>query len=169
MNKIQRLVYVTLGPDVVERLSLELAVRVTAEELLLSLVKQTGKELQDVADLDLAYESIKAFYVKSEEYKSQPKVLATIELSESIIPDGVVRAIYDQQVKHNGEIWMVHKNDADPHPPIPHAHNYDANLKLHLGNGDLYDKKKIVGNVGKKSLIAIREKIVGIDLPAFTA
>lgn len=166
MNKIQQLVYVTLAPEVIERLSQELSVRITTEEMLLTLVTQTGKELQEVAELDLTYESIKAIYEKSDAFKSLSKVLATVELSESIIPNGVERALYEQQVKHKGEVWVIHKNDADPHPSIPHAHNYDANLKLHLGNGDLYKKRNIVGNIGKKALMALREKIVGIDLPA---
>jgi hypothetical protein len=166
MNKIQKLVYITLGPEVVARLSKELSVRVTTEELLLALVKQSGKELQEIAELDLSYEFIKATYQESDSYKLLPKAVAIVELSESIIPEGTERALYEQQVKHKGEVWVIHKNDADPHPSIPHAHNYDANLKLHLGNGDLYNKRKIVGNIGKKALIALREKIVGIELPA---
>ncbi len=39
---------------------------------------------------------------------------------------------------------MVHKNDADPLPSSPHAHNYEQCLKMHLGTGDLYQRKERV-------------------------
>jgi hypothetical protein len=167
LNKIQKLVYVTLGEVVIQRLADELAVVVTAEELTLSLTTITGKSLEELAELDLTYELIKSLYQKTEEYKSHPKVLAIVKLPKSVIPDDVPRALFEQQVKHKGEVWVIHKNDADPHPSSPHAHNYDANLKLHLGNGDLYAHTTRVGNIGKKALCVIRQKIIGIDLPAF--
>lgn len=169
MNKIQKLVYVTLRGEVIEALAKDLSVRVTTEELMLALVKQIGKSLEEVAELDLTYESIKSFYEQSEEYKSQPRVLALIEFEESIIPEGTEQSILDELVKHKGEVWVVHRNDADPHPSDPHAHNYEANLKLHLGTGDLYMKRRVVGKIAKKALLAIREKISGIPLPALSA
>lgn len=62
-------------------------------------------------------------------------------------------------VKVAGKIWTVHKSDIDPFPSNPHAHNYEEKLKLHLGNGGLYRKTKLLGSIRSKELIAIREKI----------
>ena len=44
------------------------------------------------------------------------------------------------KVKVKGECWIIHKNDRDPFPSNPHAHNYDsfAAYGLDLGTGRLY-------------------------------
>lgn len=44
----------------------------------------------------------------------------------------------------NGEVWQVHKSDADPFPSRPHAHCVSGRdryvgLKLHLGTRQLWD------------------------------
>lgn len=169
VNKIQKLVYVTLGRDVVEKLAADLSVRVTVEDLLYIITTETGKGVEEIADMDLTYDSIKEIYQQSGEYKAQPIVLATVELPETIIPEDTEQAINEQQVRHCGEVWVIHRNDADPFPSDPHAHNYESNLKLHLGTGNLYLKKRIVGKVGRKELIAIREKISYLTLPTLAA
>lgn len=73
------------------------------------------------------------------------------------------------KVKFSGDVWYVYKTDKDPFPSSPHAHNYSKNLKLHLGNGDLYLKKEIVGNMKKNELTAFRKlvkaQIKNIELP----
>lgn len=63
------------------------------------------------------------------------QVIAEVELFESIVPPNIPIFLTHQQVKIKGEIWVVHKNDADPFPSNPHAHNYQSNLVVHLGNG----------------------------------
>lgn len=45
-----------------------------------------------------------------------------------------------------GEVWRVHKADADPFPSSPHAHCVGGaarfvGYKLHLGTAELYDHK----------------------------
>jgi hypothetical protein len=165
VDKIHRLIYVTLGDATTERLSTELSVRVSPEALLVALVKQAACSVDELAEMDLPFELIKLLFEQSDEYKLTPKYIAIAEMDESIIPNDVERAILEQYVKHKGEIWVIHRNDADPHPSDPHAHNYEACLKLHLGNGDLYKKTTVVGNVGKKALLALREKISNIELP----
>lgn len=99
--------------------------------------------------------------------KYHPEVLAEIELEEGIIPDGTTRLLTEKTVKVKGEVWRVHKNDADPWPSNPHAHNYDAGLTLHLGTGELFDNnRKSVGLIGTKKLKAVRSKLGDIELPA---
>src|SRR5690348_17326657 len=93
---------------------------------------------------------------------SKPILLATIELEESVIPDGVPIRFVEAVIKNRNEIWLIHKFDQDPFPSNPHGHNQENGLKLHLGTGGLYRKRKHVGKVHKKDLLAIRAKLVSI-------
>lgn len=93
-----------------------------------------------------------------------------INLREGVIPDqlimeGTQGEHVELKVRNAGEQWFIHQNDADPFPSSPHAHNYPQKLKLHLGNGDLYRGRSIVGNVGKKALKRIRDEISHVPLP----
>ena len=60
-------------------------------------------------------------------------------------------------IKFNGSVWHVHKNDKDTFPSNPHAHNYEENIKLHLGNGAIYSKKRFLSNMKRKDLIYFRK------------
>lgn len=62
-------------------------------------------------------------------------------------------------VKMDGHIWRIHKNDADPFPSKPHAHLVGSTLKLHLGNGELYEKGKLCDKLRKKTLLELRDVI----------
>ncbi len=94
----------------------------------------------------------------------EPKLLGEIELEESIIPEEVPVHLREATAKHAGEIWRVHQNDADPFPSNPHAHCLEQDLKLHLGSGDLYRRKRVVGSLTRKDLLALRSKL-GNKLP----
>lgn len=98
---------------------------------------------------------------------SFPEVIGEIEFEESILPEGVARRLDEEEIKHGGEIWVIHKYDPDPLPSNPHAHNKATGCKMHLGNGELYtNKNKPLGKrISKKNLVAIREKIKNIPLP----
>ncbi|SDP13008.1 hypothetical protein SAMN05428975_0416 [Mucilaginibacter sp. OK268] len=61
--------------------------------------------------------------------------------------------------RENGSVWIIHKNDADPFPSNPHAHKLDSFVKLHLGNGKLYRKTQVYGQLPKKELERLRDKI----------
>lgn len=65
------------------------------------------------------------------------------------------------RVPNNGQIWFIHQNDADQHPSVPHAHNYQLNQKLDLYNGNLFQNKKLVGIMKKKELDELVRKIKG--------
>ena len=93
------------------------------------------------------------------------KVLEVIHLKDSIVPAGVQQALDEERVKHNGEIWTIHKSDKDPFPSNPHAHNYEKRLKMDLGSGELYNGLKKVGKIDKNSFIAFRAKIRNVTLP----
>lgn len=71
-------------------------------------------------------------------------------------------------VKLNGKIWRIHLHDADPFPSNPHAHLVGTPLKLHLGNGFLYNRRILLGKVPKKEFTRLKNKIkkeANIELP----
>jgi hypothetical protein len=117
-------------------------------------------------DYDLTSERIIEL-LKDYDFRShKPELLATIELEEPLIPDGMPRLLTEQTIKAGGEVWRIHKNDADPFPSVPHAHNLDTGAVMHLGTGDLYDKnRKVVKNIGCKALLDIRGKLAKFALP----
>jgi hypothetical protein len=97
----------------------------------------------------------------------KPGILAEFTECEPLIPLGIPRLLTEQTVKVKGEIWRVHKNDADGFPSIPHAHNYDTGVVLDLGNGTMYDRNRNqIGTLSCKKLLLIRGKLTGIDLPS---
>lgn len=99
----------------------------------------------------------------------KPEVLAEVEFEKSIIPENVPIALREAVAKHRNEIWVVHKYDADPFPSNPHAHNELNGLKLHLGTGELFSRRRRLGKIRRKDLLAIRSKLAGIMLPALAS
>lgn len=95
----------------------------------------------------------------------QPTLLDEIDLEESILPESIPRRFVEALVKHRGEIWLVHKYDADPFPSNPHSHNEFEGLKMDLGSGDLYRRRDWVGRIKRKDLIEIRQKLKRVELP----
>lgn len=133
-----------------------------------ALCEKLGVDAENAVDLiykgltsEAIVEHLRAF--DFEEY--HPEILGEIELAESILPEGTVKLLTEQTVKVKGEIWQVHKNDADPFPSIPHAHNYASGLSLHLGTGELFKKRDRVNQLQCKKLLTIREKLTAFDLP----
>lgn len=98
--------------------------------------------------------------------KFYPEVLAEFIVEESLLPETMLQLLTEQTVKIKGEVWKVHKYDADPFPSNPHAHNYDSGTVLHLGNGDLFDmQRNFIRNIGCKKLLNVRSKLSNIILP----
>jgi hypothetical protein len=61
-------------------------------------------------------------------------------------------------VKARNDVWRIRKNDLDPFPSDPHAHLDGANIKMHLGNGNCYQKRKFVYRYDRKKFLDVREK-----------
>lgn len=60
------------------------------------------------------------------------------------------RWIVEDDYRVNGEVWRVHKSDADPFPSRPHAHciagaKRFVGCKLHLGTRELYSGNRSIG------------------------
>jgi len=165
LDPIEYLLEGTLSDDVAARVSNSVCHPVSRESLLSALIEVTGFELDKLAQLKLGFADTVSLYSKSTIAAFHIDVVGFIELDRDVVPLDVARERLDERVKHAGDIWLIHKNDADPFPSNPHAHNYETKLKLHLGNGGLYYKNDIRGNVGLKKLLLIREKVKFAPLP----
>ncbi|MGP0059341.1 MAG: hypothetical protein ACLPID_08660 [Beijerinckiaceae bacterium] len=74
-----------------------------------------------------------------------------------------------------GEIWRVHKSDADPFPSRPHAHCVGGSkkvvgCKLHLGTAQLYKGRTALGRFlvprqFERLIDLIKPKFPGLVLP----
>lgn len=98
-------------------------------------------------------------------------LLCEIKLEESPIPQGTLRRLDEVTIKRDGHVWRVHKNDADPFPSNPHAHNVESGLKLDLSTGELYFGSKSTGNaIKRKHLLNVRQlaEQKGVALPELT-
>ena len=94
-----------------------------------------------------------------------PTFICKVNIGESLIPSDVPVIIEKKNFKVSGEVWTIHKNDVDPFPSSPHAHNYDQNLVMHLGNGNLFRKRELISKVKKKKLMALRKLVNNVTLP----
>lgn len=119
--------------------------------------------------------------VEEEEEEDIEGVLADtadhIDLSvgtvEMILADG--RGILKEDYRLNGEVWRVHKGDADPYPSRPRAYCVGGakrfvGLTLHLGTAELYDGRKPLGRFlsprqFERLVELIQPKFPDIDLP----
>lgn len=94
-----------------------------------------------------------------------PIIISKVSSDETLIPSEVPVVLQKKKYRVKGEVWVVHKNDVDPFPSSPHAHNYDQNLVMHLGNGNLYRKRDFIATAKKKQFLALREQINNVELP----
>lgn len=149
-------------------LSEKLRVEITSLDFQIALGALLGYDDSDstrVAEHDLTAEQM---VEKLDSYNFNfPEEIASIKFDHSILPDGVPQRLDEEEIKHKGEIWVIHKNDPDPLPSNPHGHNKATGYKLHLGNGQLFSNKNkpLNKNISKKYLIAIRDKVKNITLP----
>lgn len=116
---------------------------------------------------DLSVSEIVEVILKHKELYGQP--ICEITIDESILPEGFDDSLIKAYLKFKGDKWVVHKNDQDNFPSNPHAHNYDTNCKLHLGNGQLFRGKTHCGQIKRKDLIMLRQliqqRLESINLP----
>ena len=102
----------------------------------------------------------------SDEFVSKlPVIIQKITFEGTLIPSDVPVFIEKKKYRVMGEVWIIHKNDADPFPSSPHAHNYEQNLVMHLGNGRMFRKRSYVATANKKQFMAVRQQINNIKLP----
>lgn len=135
-------------------------------DLQLALCEELGIEsMQPVELLDRNLSSEQMIELLSEHCFAKPEIIDRIELDESILPDGIPKLLTEQTIKVKGEVWVIHKCDADPFPSTPHAHNFESGISLHLGTGEFFQRRRSKGFLNCKRLIFVREKIKGHELP----
>lgn len=96
-----------------------------------------------------------------------------VGISQWQSPDG--RYLLEEDFKVSGEIWRVHKSDADPFPSVPHAHCVGGTKRfvgctLHLGTGELFREHQSLGKRLESTqflrlIDLIRSKFPGVELP----
>jgi len=148
-----------------EKLSKDLSIILSCESLMSAMIVENKKELVEISLDYWTYEQCKSWFLHSQLSKITTHILEVVYLENSVIPDDVERAFLEERVKFKGERWVIHKNDADPFPSSPHAHNYESMLKLHLGNGDLYNRTTKVGAMKKKDFKALRCSFKKVKMP----
>lgn len=147
-------------------ISAELETPVSRDDVVNALVDVLNhRDFADLLNSDWTVEEIKSTLSDYNFERLHPTIIESIELKDSIIPEDIPRLILEEEVKQKGEKWVIHKNDADPLPSNPHAHNYENGYKLHLGTGGLYIGRELMGKMRKKHLIMLREKIKFRPLP----
>lgn len=142
-----------------------LSVRIPPLTILTVLTEETEKDIVTIARKEMTPLQIINIIKNSSYITSLPIFIESIILDNSLIPDRVFQNLEEERIKSKGEIWVIHKNDRDPFPSSPHAHNYESGLKLHLGNGDLYRSRNVVTRLSKKSLMQLRKKVTKSSLP----
>lgn len=100
-------------------------------------------------------------------------ISVTIGIPEWIDSRG--RFYMEKDYRVAGEVWRVHKYDADPFPSRPHAHCIAGaqrymGYKLHLGTAELYRNSEASGRYlsekqFKRLIELIRPKFPGLTLP----
>jgi hypothetical protein len=119
-------------------------------------------QIADILNRDIDAQAIQSLLDGYDFARLRPEKLCEIVLEESIVPEGVPIFLSEAEIKLKGEIWVIHKNDADPFPSNPHAHNYQQRLKMHLGNGDLYmhRDKQPCRRLRKSVFLEFRERVM---------
>lgn len=156
--------------DAVERaaqiLSEERGTRVTADDAEDALIALLNIE-NPVDLLNRDWTPAEIAHALSEFDFAQLKPIAIVELETPILPRGVRRLLDEVKVKVRGEVWCIHKNDLDPFPSSPHAHNYDSGHKMHLGTGELYLGTKLIGKISRRHLLGLRQRpeLANVQMP----
>ena len=119
--------------------------------------------------MEIPSETIASLVSERYQLRPPPEIISEVSFPDGILPSGIPLFLTHQQVKIKGEIWVIHKNDVDPFPSNPHAHNYQHNLVIHLGNGIIYKKRKNVGKLTKKKFMLLRDSIKNVQLPNIEA
>ena len=131
----------------------------------LGLEKGTDLLYQELPSIEEFVEMFKTYDFASQ----HPEILQEIYMDKPILPADLPRLLTEQTIKSGGEIWRIHKNDADPLPSSPHAHNMETGLKLHLGSGELFNKSRLVRRISCKDLLELRSHVKKeIKLPDYT-
>jgi hypothetical protein len=94
------------------------------------------------------------------------ELLAEIEFEESPIPSAQPQLNRKFPFLRSGCIWRIRKNDEEPFPSNPHAHNLESGLRMDLSSGTLFFEESNTGKrVSKMHLEFIRQRAEMLKIP----
>jgi hypothetical protein len=94
------------------------------------------------------------------------ELLAEIEFEESPIPSNQAYVAVKPSPMRSGCIWRIRKNDTEPFPSNPHAHNLESGLRLDLSSGGLFFEESNTGKkISKAHLDFIRSQAALLKIP----
>lgn len=84
----------------------------------------------------------------------------------------ITQVLEKATIKIDGHIYKIYKNDLDPLPSQPHAHDLIEHVKIHLGTGEKYRNSWPIGKkLHRKDLKELRamihQQMPDLTLPAF--
>lgn len=144
------------------------------EDTLVSCAWRAGYEdwLQDVASGSIATASVEDL---SREFAIDLGDFVDVSVGAATWVNAAGKFYIEADYKVCGEIWRVHKSDADPYPSNPHAHCVGGakgilGCTLHLGTRELYRKRNALGRFldseqFNRLIELILPKFPGISLP----
>jgi hypothetical protein len=137
------------------------------QNALAEVLNVTGNPPRKLVENELTTAEIVELLRDFDFHKIHPKFLAEVVLDEPVLPN-LPLLLTEKTVKLSGEVWRIHKNDVDPFPSVPHAHNYAAGVVLHLGTGEIFDtrNRKLLGKIGCKNLLRLRGELERFSLPS---
>ena len=94
------------------------------------------------------------------------ELLAEIEFEQSPIPSNQPDLGQRFPFLRSGCIWRIRKNDEEPFPSNPHAHNLESGLRMDLSSGSLFFEESNTGKkVSKTHLEFIRQRAEMLNIP----
>jgi hypothetical protein len=88
----------------------------------------------------------------------RPNVLESYSFERDMLPEGLPTLLEEEVLKHQGLVFEIHQNDADPFPYRIHGHLKGTAQKIDFRNGNIYKKHELVGRMRHKDLVKLRNK-----------
>ena len=97
-----------------------------------------------------------------------PMILGSVDDPAIEVP-GSIRRVYSALGKAKGTEWEILRNDRNPFPSNPCAHNEVEDITMDLSGGGLFHDGEFVHRLRRKDLVNFRarisEKYPGLELP----
>jgi hypothetical protein len=131
---------------------------------LMQVLKEPNPEI--ICRMDLSVEEL-VRHLEGYAFEA-PRILGCID-DPSIEVPGSIRRVYSALGKAKGTEWEILRNDRNPFPSNPCAHNEVEDITMDLSGGGLFHDGEFVHRLRRKDLVNFRarisEKYPGLELP----
>jgi hypothetical protein len=86
-------------------------------------------------------------------------ILGEVSDPDIEIPGSITR-VYAAISKVDRTVWEILRNDKEPFPSNPHAHNEVEDIDMDLSNGKLYHDGEYVSRLRQKEVVNFRNRIL---------